>query len=308
METEQNQQMPDYHEYAQAVAPKSNKQRNIIIVVIAAVVLLIIISAIYLLVKRQQGIQELEIIHDQQVEQSTRQVIIDVADCPESVSEEDCLTQAVLREAQTATIIEVCEMLEGQQKDNCIWTIAQSEVDSDVCDSIINGDTKEECHNDVLFRLAEDSYLEGDCQKISDESTKNSCLRLVEKNIVNDNKCAEYGVDEVLCDQKSIFDQAVEESNPSLCQSLVDDEMRGECEGSVTIPPADNDGDGLDSDIESELGLDDNNSDVDGDGLTDGEEVNTYNTDPLNPDSDGDSFPDGTEVENGYNPLGEGSL
>ena len=308
METPQNQQIPDYREYAQAATPKSNRRRNVIIIVVAVVVLLVIVSAIYLLIKRQQGIRELEIIHDQQIEQTTRQVMVDVAECPEGVSEDDCLTQAVLRQARVATIIEVCEMLEGQQKDSCIWTIAQNEVDSDVCDSIVSDDTKQMCRDDVLFLLAEDSYLESDCQNISDESKKNSCLRLIEKNIINDNRCAEYGVDEEVCDQKSIFDQAIESNNLSLCQTLVDDEMRGECEGSVSLPAADSDGDGLDAVREAELGLDDNNPDFDGDGLTDGQEVDVYNTNPFDPDSDGDGFPDGTEVENGYNPLGSGSL
>ena len=37
--------------------------------------------------------------------------------------------------------------------------------------------------------------------------------------------------------------------------------------------------------------------DSDGDGLTDAEEVNTYNTDPYNPDTDGDGLKDGEEVK-----------
>jgi len=49
-----------------------------------------------------------------------------------------------------------------------------------------------------------------------------------------------------------------------------------------------------------ELGTDINNADTDGDGLTDGDEVNTYNTDPLNADTDGDGLSDGDEV-NSYN-------
>jgi hypothetical protein len=43
--------------------------------------------------------------------------------------------------------------------------------------------------------------------------------------------------------------------------------------------------------------------DVDGDGLTDGDEVNLYGTDPLSADSDGDGFTDGSEVAVGMNPL-----
>ena len=44
-------------------------------------------------------------------------------------------------------------------------------------------------------------------------------------------------------------------------------------------------------------------ADSDGDGLTDGEEVNTYHTDPLNVDTDGDGISDYDEVKLGLNPL-----
>jgi hypothetical protein len=44
-------------------------------------------------------------------------------------------------------------------------------------------------------------------------------------------------------------------------------------------------------------------ADSDTDGLTDAEEVYTYQTDPCNPDSDGDGMPDGWEVRYGLDPL-----
>jgi len=56
------------------------------------------------------------------------------------------------------------------------------------------------------------------------------------------------------------------------------------------------DGDGLDNVMELSLGTDPVNPDSDGDGLTDGEEVNLYLTDPLKTDSDGDYLDDGEEV------------
>ena len=42
--------------------------------------------------------------------------------------------------------------------------------------------------------------------------------------------------------------------------------------------------------------------DFDRDGISNGEE-NAYNTDPTNADSDGDGYSDGVEVQSGYNPL-----
>ncbi len=48
--------------------------------------------------------------------------------------------------------------------------------------------------------------------------------------------------------------------------------------------------------------------DSDRDGLTDGDELNIWMTNPNIPDTDGDGFSDGDEVRNGYNPLGAGKL
>src|SRR5262249_60793719 len=44
------------------------------------------------------------------------------------------------------------------------------------------------------------------------------------------------------------------------------------------------------------------NPDSDGDGLSDAEEIR-LGTNPLNPDTDGDGIPDGIEVKLGLNPL-----
>ncbi len=44
-------------------------------------------------------------------------------------------------------------------------------------------------------------------------------------------------------------------------------------------------------------------ADTDGDGLTDGQEVNIHHTNPNLVDSDGDGFSDGAEVEFGGNPI-----
>lgn len=60
----------------------------------------------------------------------------------------------------------------------------------------------------------------------------------------------------------------------------------------------DTDADGLADGVEISLGLDPcGNSDFDGDGLLDVQEVLDYGTDPRNPDTDGDGLNDGTEVD-----------
>jgi outer membrane protein assembly factor BamB len=66
---------------------------------------------------------------------------------------------------------------------------------------------------------------------------------------------------------------------------------------------ADRDTDGL-TELEEYLGKSDpQNDDTDGDGLLDGEEVNSYATDPLSADTDGDALVDSVELDLGLDPL-----
>ena len=58
----------------------------------------------------------------------------------------------------------------------------------------------------------------------------------------------------------------------------------------------DSDGDGLTDIRENEWGTDPLNKDSDGDGVSDGDEVNVYATNPLDPDSDYDGRSDWEEV------------
>lgn len=65
----------------------------------------------------------------------------------------------------------------------------------------------------------------------------------------------------------------------------------------------DSDKDGLSNYEEYTLGTDPLTADSDHDGLSDGDEVNTYGTDPLKSDTDGDDLSDGDEIALGLNPL-----
>ncbi|MHA1866479.1 MAG: hypothetical protein ACTSXD_00275, partial [Candidatus Heimdallarchaeaceae archaeon] len=70
---------------------------------------------------------------------------------------------------------------------------------------------------------------------------------------------------------------------------------------------SDPDFDGLTNLEEYLSNTDPNDSDTDGDGIDDGDEVNTYGTDPTLSDTDGDGIPDGWEVENDLDPLTDDS-
>jgi outer membrane protein OmpA-like peptidoglycan-associated protein len=67
---------------------------------------------------------------------------------------------------------------------------------------------------------------------------------------------------------------------------------------SYTVFGGDNDADkdGLLKSVEKQLGTNPNKADTDGDGLSDGDEVNKYHTNPLKVDSDNDNLPDKDEI------------
>ncbi len=64
----------------------------------------------------------------------------------------------------------------------------------------------------------------------------------------------------------------------------------------------DSDFDGLSDEEEAALGTDPTNPDSDGDGLSDGAEVDEHGTDPLAADSDSDGMDDGFEIAQGFDP------
>ena len=66
---------------------------------------------------------------------------------------------------------------------------------------------------------------------------------------------------------------------------------------------SDADGDGLTTDQEAALGTNPSRPDSDDDGLTDGQEVNDYQTDPLKLDTDGDGVTDGDEAFGQYGAI-----
>ncbi len=79
---------------------------------------------------------------------------------------------------------------------------------------------------------------------------------------------------------------------------------------------ADSDGDGIPDQYETGTGVyvsptntgtSPTNPDTDGDGLTDGQEVNIYHSNPHLADTDGDDFSDGFEVATGFDPTSAAS-
>jgi hypothetical protein len=78
----------------------------------------------------------------------------------------------------------------------------------------------------------------------------------------------------------------------------------------VTVynPAGDDDNDGLSNGDEIQVyNTNPSNGDSDGDGLSDGDEVHLYGSNPVSSDSDGDDLPDKWEVDNGLDPVSDDS-
>jgi uncharacterized membrane protein len=71
----------------------------------------------------------------------------------------------------------------------------------------------------------------------------------------------------------------------------------------VVSRDGDLDGDGLTNQEEVNRDLDMTDADIDKDGLSDGAEVKNYGTDPTEPDTDGDGLRDGLEIQSGTDPT-----
>ncbi len=104
-----------------------------------------------------------------------------------------------------------------------------------------------------------------------------------------------------------------QDTPPTIPEASKLDEVEGEVDTSFSDTVlfgdvVDTDGDTIEDTREETIGTDPLKSDTDGDGLSDGDEINIWKTNPLNPDTDGDGYTDGSEVANGYNPLGLGTL
>jgi outer membrane protein OmpA-like peptidoglycan-associated protein/opacity protein-like surface antigen len=98
-----------------------------------------------------------------------------------------------------------------------------------------------------------------------------------------------FGTDDINGDATNLQDKTLHDVDRYFNIGLGISYVFGDCH-------TDEDQDGIEKCDEEKLGTDPKNPDTDGDGLKDGEEINTYKTDPLNPDTDKDGLQDGAEV------------
>lgn len=178
--------------------------------------------------------------------------------------------------AREAAEPEACKGLSDTAYVNCITLIAQDEKDADAC-SFLEDDARTSCEDDVTFALALETEDYAACAKLQTESLKENCRAQLLSVVVGQDACAEFGIDQTVCDAEDELNRIVRLADPKGCDSL-SGELLADCR-----------------DIFNSL-------DGDSDGLSLADEFK-YGTDPDDADTDADGYNDGVEVAGGYNPL-----
>lgn len=211
-----------------------------------------------------------------------------------------CLERARADAARKLGVSQACDELAGESFATCVNLIAQDKQDPEVCKALA-GDEQTTCLDTVYLLQANTNLQLATCDRISVGATAAACRTQVKATLVAAGKCTEAGVDASVCAAADTLEAAIATGDPAACAALVGEEQQYACEQGINS--VDEDHDGLVLADEVELGLSDNLADIDADGLSDGDEVHTYATNPALADTDGDGYSDGVEVAGGYDPL-----
>ena len=205
-----------------------------------------------------------------------------------NVDVEELTDRQITNIAEQKLSSETCELLSGEsEKDNCYWNLATESGNPAFCQGMENNGDK--CSDGVNLSLAVANNDWKYCANILSLSKRSQCAKLFSP--VDSSSC-EVGSQK--CHDLEQSKNAVAAGDPELCEGIRDGSVYEDClydaeEASGTSSEPDPD------------------ADDDGDGLTT-EQEQLYGSDPNNPDSDGDGYSDGDEVQAGYSPVGGGTL
>ena len=211
-----------------------------------------------------------------------------------------CLEQARADAARSLGVSQACAELKAAALANCVTLIAQDRKDAEVCKELSGAD-KSDCQYSVYLRVANDELKLTTCDQIATVTAKSACRSQVSAKLVSQGRCAEAGVDVSECQAADALSAAIQTGTAAACLASSTEIQRYDCDRAINS--IDEDHDQLVLVDEVSLGLSDANADTDADGLSDGDEVHQYKTDPAKADTDGDGYADGLEVNGGYDPL-----
>lgn len=172
----------------------------------------------------------------------------------------------------------------GRSDENeCIASVAFIKGEAGICREITDRNKIIGCANDILKMRSEEEVDK--CSQLGGNDYVN-CLGQIFSFYNRTEDCANLNSEkaEKICQEVFLYKEAFMKRDSKICDEITDDKLKQFCLENKMI------------------------KDSDGDGLSDGDEILKYKTDPNNRDTDGDGYSDGDEVKNGYNPLGAGKL
>jgi len=173
--------------------------------------------------------------------------------------------------------------LERDDENDCIASVAFIKGESGICREIQDQKMVIECAN-IILEMRSGEKIDK-CWLLDDNDFLN-CSRNIFVAYRKIEDCANLNSEKTKkkCEDVFGYQEAFVKRDSKICDKITDKRLNYLCSNNSMI------------------------KDSDSDGLSDGDEVLRYKTDPANPDTDGDGYSDGSEVKNGYNPLGEGKL
>lgn len=191
-----------------------------------------------------------------------------------------------------------CQELSGSERDSCLLAAALSAADPEICADVEDATKQQSCEDGALAAsLSADSDF-STCADFNDVQARTDCEAAWTLRTMLSDSCQATAE---LCAIGVNIDTAVAARDPDLCEVIDVAQYVDTCR--ELVGDGDRDGDGLSTSEEQFRGTSDYNTDSDADGLSDGEEISDYGTDPASADTDRDGFTDGTEVRAGYDPL-----
>ena len=277
--------------YDQTIGEGRPPWKTIALVTGAAVVGVALIVGAVLFVRSRQKVE----ISTQNMDRVEAQLSASLAGCAQQPNPDECRRNKVLLAAQATGAASVCGQLAGADRDSCIWTISRERNDADGCALMEDKEKAARCSDAINAKLAVASKDAAYCDTVIDEARKATCVAAAEGPLTSAN-CADRGMDQATCDGVAAYEAAVASEDRSACDALASDDDAKRCNEILG-----------ERSVVQKVGTDPN-LDLDGDGLTDVAETDTYHTDPGKTDTDGDGYSDKVEIDGGYNPNGPGRL
>lgn len=207
------------------------------------------------------------------------------SDCASSKDPAACRVAKLAQVAQASGDTAACASLPAAAHDDCVWGVAKAKGDTSICGDMNDTVLKAKCASGIIRQKAIDANDENICNQLEDAGERTACVELISPTTAAN--CEARGASASACAYLALLASIGPTSTAAVCDSLTNEGQKANCLEFISTEQS---------------------ADSDKDGLTNGQEVLTYRTDPLKADTDGDGYADGVEVKGGFNPNGPGKL